>query len=243
MLFLFAGEVFVGVDVQDEELAADSFGHAGAARDQHLRGAVGADADGNAFADSPVGLDALRVHVGGQRAVDGLGDMLQGKFAKRDQVAAAKEVGEGFFGAVDAVDIAAAHAGLKRLRRQIGHHDLVGALHQPVRHGLANRDAGDALHGGCDALDVLHVHGCENVDVGGEHVEHILVALAVFAAFDVGVGELVDQDDLRAVGRECRRDPSPRRRRLCIRSSVGEFSRVVRPTPRCADGRGFRRRR
>ena len=183
--------------MQDEEFAADTLGHARAACDQHLRGAIGTDADGDSFADRPVGIDVFRVHVGGQRAVDRLGHVLQGELAECDQIAAAKEVGQRLFGAVHAVDIAAAHAGLQRLRREVGHHDLVGALHHPVRHGLADRNAGDALHGGRDALNVLHVHGGEDVDVGIEHVEHILVTLAMLAAFDVGMGEFVDQDDLR----------------------------------------------
>ena len=142
-------------------------------------------------------VDLFRVHVGRERAVDGLGHVLQGELAKCDQVAAAKEVGESLLCAIDAVDIAAAHSGLERLGREIGHHDLVGALHHPVRHGFADGNAGHALNGGRDALDMLHVHGCEYVDVGGQNVEHVFVSFAMLAAFDVAMGEFVDQDDLR----------------------------------------------
>src|SRR3982075_15417 len=155
--FFFFGKILVGVDLQDEEFSADSFGHARAAGDEHLRGAVGTDADGDAFADCPVSINVFRVHVGGERAVDGFGHVLEGEFAECDQVAAAKEIGEGLFGAVYAVDIASAHAGLQGFGRQVGHHDLVGALPQPVGNGFANWNAGYALYGGGDALDVLHV--------------------------------------------------------------------------------------
>ena len=183
--------------MQNEELSADSFGYSCATCDEHLRRAVGADADGNAFSHNPGGLDPLRVHIGSQRAVHCLGHVLQRKFAKCDQVAATKEVGKGFFRTIDTVDIPAAHAGLQCLRRQVGHHDLVCALHQPIRHSLANRNPGDALDSRRNALNMLHVHRGENIDVGCEHVEHILIALSVFAAFNVGMSELVDQDDLR----------------------------------------------
>src|SRR3981081_474072 len=41
--FFFFVEVFVGVDVEDEEFAADSFGYSRATGDEHLGGAVGTD--------------------------------------------------------------------------------------------------------------------------------------------------------------------------------------------------------
>ncbi len=175
-------------DMQDEELSTDSLGDASAARDEQLRSAVGADADSDALADGPVRLDAFGIHVCGEGAIDGLGDVLQGELAECDEVAAAEEVGKGFFRAVYAVDVAASHAGLQGFRGEVGHDDLVGTLDEPVGHDLADLDSGDALHGGGDAFDVLDVHGGEHVDVGGEDVEHVLVALGVKAAFDVGVG-------------------------------------------------------
>ena len=94
------------------QLAANPFGHTRAARDQHMRGAVGADADSDAFAHGPMGFNALRVHVCGQGAVDSLGDVLQRQLAQCDQVAAAKEVGQSLLGAIDPIDIASSHAGL-----------------------------------------------------------------------------------------------------------------------------------
>src|SRR5207245_2655569 len=146
------------------------------------------------FADRPVRVDVFRVHVGRECAVDGFGHMLKGELAECDQVAAAEEVGQSFLSAIDAVDIAAAHAGLQRLGSEVGHHELVGALYQPGGNGLANLYAGYALYGGRDAFDVLYVHGCEDVDVSCQDVEHIFVAFVVPAAFDVGVGQLIDQD-------------------------------------------------
>src|SRR5947208_655578 len=65
------------------------------------------------------------------------------------------------------------------------------------RNCCANRNARNALQGRRDAFDVLHVHGGEDIDVGCQDVEHIFVALAMPATFDVSVGQLVDEDDLR----------------------------------------------
>src|ERR1700722_18467460 len=192
---LFLGNI-PGVDMQDEQFAAYALGYSCAACNQHLGGAVRADADRDPFAHSPVCVNLLRVHIGSERAVDGLGHVLQRQLAKRDQIAAAKEVGERLLRAIDAVDIAAPHAGLERLRRQIGHYDLVRALYHPVRHGFADLNSGNALDGRRNALDMLHVHRCENIDVGGQYVEHILIAFAVLAAFDVAMSQFVDQDDL-----------------------------------------------
>ena len=47
---------------------------------------------------------------------------------------------------------------------------------------------------------MLDVDGREDVDPGGEHVVDVLVALLVLDARGVGVGELVDQAQLRARG-------------------------------------------
>ena len=67
----------------------------------------------------------------------------------------------------------------------------------PVGHGLAHQHAGDLVHHGRDALQVLHVHGGDHVDLVVEQLEDIFVALVVLAALDVGVRQLVHQHDLR----------------------------------------------
>jgi hypothetical protein len=49
----------------------------------------------------------------------------------------------------------------------------------------------------CKALDVLDVDGRKDVDMGIEQEQHVFVALGVATAFDVGMCQLVDQNDLR----------------------------------------------
>ena len=86
--------------------------------------------------------------------------------------------------------------------REVRHDNFISSLDEPVGNGLADLNAGDALHGWRNALDVLHVHGGEHIDIRVEQVENVLVALAVLAALDVRVGKLVDQDDLRFAGKD-----------------------------------------
>ena len=82
-------------------------------------------------------------------------------------------------------------------------HDLVGDR-------LALRDAGDPLDDVVERLEVLDVDRGDDVDAGVEQLLDVLPALLVAGARDVGVGELVDQRDLRAARRGWRRRPSPR---------------------------------
>jgi len=123
---------------------------------------------------------------------------VEGHFAEGDEVAAAKEVGEGALGTVDGVDVAAAHAGDEGFGGEVGDDDFVGAIEDPVGNGFADGDAGEALDAWGQAFDVLDVDGGEDVDVGFEEEEDVFVALGVARAGDVAVGELVDEDDLRA---------------------------------------------
>ena len=190
------GFVFVGLDVEDVELAAEAFGEAGAAGDEVAGLGAVADADGYFFGDGPVRAELLALDVVVEGAVDGAGDAVEGHFAEGDEVAAAEEVGEGALGAVDGVDVAAAHAGDEGFGGEVGDDDFVGAIEDPVGHGLADGDAGEALDARREAFDVLDVDGGEDVDVGVEEEEDVFVALGVARADDVGVGEFVDEDDL-----------------------------------------------
>ena len=44
-------------------------------------------------------------------------------------------------------------------------HDFIYPLHHPVRHRLADLHSGDLQNGGAEALDVLDIHGGEDIDV------------------------------------------------------------------------------
>ena len=190
-----AGFEAAGVDVHDVEFGVEAAGHAGGAGDEVLRGGIGADADGQAFADGPIFLDILGGHVGVEAAVDVFGDLAEGEFAQSDQIAAAEKIVEGLMDFVLRVDVAALHAALEGLGSEIDHDGFVGHGGNPVGDGFADGDSGDAADGGREAFHVLDVQGGEHIDFGGENFLDVFVALAVLAAGDVGVSKFVDEDD------------------------------------------------
>ena len=65
-------------------------------------------------------------------------------------------------------------------------------------HRLAHADAGDARHHIVQALDVLDIQRCIDIDAGGDQFLDIHVAFGMAAAGSVGVGEFIHQRELRA---------------------------------------------
>ena len=61
---------------------------------------------------------------------------------------------------------------------------------------------GDALDQRIEALDVLHVDGGEHVNLRVQQLDHVFIALGVFAAFNVGVREFVNQRHRRLAGED-----------------------------------------
>ena len=192
----------VAVDVEDDEFGSEGLGDSGSAGDEVARVGAGADADGDFFADAPLAAETFAGDVGVEVAVDGAGDLLESHLAEGDEVAATEEVGEGALDAVLGVDVAAPHAGFEGFGGDVGEDDLVGLIEDPIGDGLADGDAGERLDAGGEGFDVLDVDGDEDVDAGIEEVDDILVALVVAAALDVGVCELVDEDDFGMAGED-----------------------------------------
>ena len=89
------------------------------------------------------------------------------------------------------------HALAQRLGGDVDELDLVSIVENLVGQGLANRYAGDVLGEVLDRLEVLDVDGGHHVDPGVEDLLDVLVSLGMADARHVGVGELVDEHDLR----------------------------------------------
>ena len=81
--------------------------------------------------------------------------------------------------------------------RDIDDLDVFGHIEDGVRHRLTDADMRDLRHDVVEALDVLDVERRVNVDAGGEELLDVLVALGMAAARRVGMGQFVDQSDLR----------------------------------------------
>ena len=132
-----------------------------------------------------------------QALIDRLRHLPQRQFAQRNQVRLAEKILQRAPHPLLRIHVAAPHAVLQRLRSQIDHHHFVDALQHPVGHGFPHLDPRNPLHGRRHALQVLDVHRGKNVDARVQQFEHIFVPLAMLAAFDVGVGQFVDQRDAR----------------------------------------------
>ena len=120
---------------------------------------------------------------------------------------AAEVVGQRRVDAFGRVHVAVGEPAPQRFRRDVDQLDLVGGAHHLVGHLLLLLDAGDLGDDVVEAFQVLDVDRGDDGDAGVEQLLDVLPALGVLAARGVGVGELVDQHDLRAGA------PAPRRRR------------------------------
>src|SRR5580658_6470169 len=183
--------------MNDVKLGIHAAGHARAAGDKILAGGISGNTNGHALADTPIFPDVLVFHVGFEAAVDLFGDLAQGEFAESDEVAAAEEIFEGAFDFFGAVDVAALHAVVEGFGSEVDHDGFRGCQGNPVGDRFADGDSGDGADDGRDAFDVLNVERGDDVDFRGEKILNIFVALAMLAAGNIGVGQFIDEDDLR----------------------------------------------
>jgi hypothetical protein len=139
----------------------------------------------------------MRTHVGDHLRVDPLGGDAHRQLAQRSEIALAEEVLHGATDLIAHIHLALAKALDQVVRWQVDQLDLIGELQNVVRQSLADPHAGDALDDVVQALDVLDVERGEDVDPGREQLRHVLMALDVAAALDVGMRELVDDGELR----------------------------------------------
>jgi hypothetical protein len=184
--------------VQDVELAPEPGGHPGRPPDQSVGPRSGADGDHDAFTGLPHGVRLVLPQMLQQFLVGLVGQEAQRQFPQRGQVVGAEELGQGQRDPFLRVDVAVQHAPAELLGRGVDQLDLVGLAHHPVRDAFTDPRPGHVLHLVGDALQVLDIDGGDDVDPGGEDLQHVLPAFLVLpGSGHVGVGELVDQGDLR----------------------------------------------
>ncbi len=111
---------------------------------------------------------------------------------KQVQIADAEEVGQGLFHFFGGIDFALAQAVAQFVHGDVNVDDFIGALEKAVGNGLADDGIGRTIDGVVQGLEVLDVDCGQDVDARVEQLEHIFVALAVLAAGNVGVGQLVN---------------------------------------------------
>src|SRR5882724_6526664 len=151
--------VVAAIDIHNKKLRSQALGHARGSCNQVLRCRIRADAHCDAFTDGHASLATLLVAKGLKVVVDGLRYMTQREFAQSDQISLTEEVLQRAFRPVHRVDIAAPHAPLQRLGREIGHHHFIDPLQNPVGYSFSYRNSSQSQHGGGNALQMLNVQG------------------------------------------------------------------------------------
>jgi hypothetical protein len=185
------------LDAHGEPFGAQTGGDASRRADQSGAAGTRTHADQQALRRRPQGRYAVLAAIGLHVAVDALGHAPQRQLAQRQQVALAKEGVGGPPGVLRQIDPALAQALEQRVGREVDELDLVGAIEDRVRDGLAHAHPGDLGDHVVERLEVLHVQCRVHVDAGREQLEHVLPALRMARARGVRVRQLVDQQQPR----------------------------------------------
>ncbi len=156
-----------------------------------------ADAYGNALAGRPRPLNGVRLHFVEQLLVHPLGGAAQREFAQCGEVGRREEVLERALGLLGDVDLAFLEALDQVVGRQIDQLDRIGTIEHGIRHGFAHAYMSNLRDDVVEAFDMLDIDRGIDFDAVIQQLFDVEIALRVAAAFGVGVGKLVDQDDLR----------------------------------------------
>ena len=163
------------------------------------RGArVLADADEDALARRPGAGNGVGLHVGEQLLVDALGGAAQRQLAQRGEIAGREIMLQRALGLLRHIDLAVLQPLDQVVGREVDQLDGVGAVEHGIRHRLAHAHMGDLGDDVVEALDVLDVDGGVDVDAARQQLLDVEIALGMAAAGRIGVGELVDEGELRA---------------------------------------------
>ncbi len=127
--------------------------------------------------------------------LDPIGEPQQAELSQLAEDVGAKEVGQGRVDPVGWVDVAMGETPSERLRAHVDELDLVGASHHGVGNRLRRRRAGDRGDDVAHRLEVGDVDGGDHVDAVGEQLLDLVPPAALFVD---AMGEVVDENDLRA---------------------------------------------
>ena len=185
-----------GLDRDGDPVCVEAGRELACAPDHPFRHFVRADASEQALGRRPRTLDRLLAQVVDHLIVDAIGGAAQRQFAQRRQIAGGEEILRRPPGGLRHIHLAFVQALDELVGREIDQNDVGGLLQDPVGNGLAHGDAGDARNDVGEALEMLDVERRPDADARVEQLLDVLPALRMSAVRSVGVGELVDDDQL-----------------------------------------------
>ncbi len=164
---------------------------------RHFAAGIAADADQQMFRGSPGPLYGVLPEIVDHLVVDPVGGAAQGQFAQGGEIAGGEKTLGGAPRRIRQIDLALVQALDQFARGDVDQHHVLGVLQHPVGHGLAHDDAGDAADHIGQAFEMLDVQRRPDIDAGVEQLLDIEPALGMAAVGRIGVGELIDDDQLR----------------------------------------------
>ena len=184
----------------DDPLRAEPLRHAACGTDQLGRERARTNGHHQALGDRPGGADGVFPAVIPHLGVDAFGSFAQREFPQGNKIAGAKEIAHGPLRLVGNVDLAFLQALQQSLDGEVDELDLVGCFHHRIRNRLPHMHAGHLRDDVVQAIQMLHIQGGEDVDTGAEELLDVFPALGVAGAGDVGVRQLVHQDQFGPAG-------------------------------------------
>src|SRR5262245_16057881 len=79
---------------------------------------------------------------------------------------------------------------------------LIRLFEERVRHRFADDHAGGALDQILQTLQMLDVEGGNDINAGVKDLKDVLIAFVVARAWDIGMGNFIDDSHLRTTGKD-----------------------------------------
>ncbi len=184
-------------DIDCMPIGAQLTGQACRGSNHAFRACIGPDTGQQrrgSFPDGPNGLiDAISLNV----ALDPVGSAPQSQLPQCHQVALAEKMIHRTLCLVRDVHLPGLEPRQQFVRGDVDQHDFVGGVEYLIGYRLPDAHVGDAANHVVEALQVLNVQGAEDIDAGRQQFIHILPALGMAHARNIGMRQLVDQNQIR----------------------------------------------
>ena len=126
----------------------------------------------------------------------------QGHFAQGGQIADAKEIVGRRLTTFGGVNFPFGQPFAQLFRGEVDQFNFIGQIEERIRHRFGHRNAGNLPHGIGPALKVLDIDRGIDINASVEEFNDILIAFAMAAAWHIGMGKFIDDNQPGATGQD-----------------------------------------